>query len=507
MLGDLRRSNRRTARLAVAGGATLFGTLVSVIALTHRTIWLDETATIAASTRSWHAFGELVGEIDLVHAAYYVLMHCWFDLVGYSPFALRFPSALAIGVATGLLVLLAERLTSLATATVAAVVLPFVPVVAAAGTLGRSPAFELLLAVAATLLLVRALDAADARRHPAVVVAWWVAYALVAYLSVLVFLWAALVVACHALSVLLRFLAAPRVRWVGLVGAAAAVVAAALAAVPFARAAVGQAAQVDWLRPPSLRGAVESAWRLQFFDFSLVETNRSFVTAVAVVAWLLVAVGVVAALRRRSDALVVLLPWLVLPTVALLAASRFVTPVYVGRYLTFSAPALAVLVAAGVVALLPFVRGIVSGVLLLAFLVPAGQVWWSIRTAPPKTTDLASAARQLTEARRGEAEPAGLVLGKMRRPADQLTTAYPAATDGLRDLWTKTSAADQGYFFARLHGAVNSAADTEGLRTVWYVGDDPGEGAKVAAVLRGEGFTAHEPLGFGGSNVIVEYTR
>ncbi|WP_242089796.1 hypothetical protein [Curtobacterium sp. DN_7.5] len=507
---DVRRTSRGSARWFVAGAATLFGTLISLVAITHRTVWLDETATIAASTRSWDALQDLVGRIDLVHAAYYVGMHVWFDLVGYSPFTLRFPSAVAIGLAAGLLVLLAERLFSIATATVAAIVMPLLPVVAAAGTTGRSPAFELLLAVLSTVLLVHALDVSDARRPPLVVVAWWLLYVVVAYLSVLVFLWAALVLVAHALSVFLRFVSAPGRRWVGLAAAATALVVVAAASLPFVQAAIPQSRQIAWLQAPSLRGAIESSWRLQFFDFALVDTTRTFVTAVAVVSWLLVLLAVGSALRRRSEALVVLLPWLVLPTVVLLAASHFGKPVYSGRYLTYSAPALAILVAAGIVALLPYAKGVISGILLVAFLVPAGQVWWSVRYASPKTTDLATAAQELTDARQDEVGPAGLILGKMRRPADQLTIAYPSSVAGLRDLWTKTDSVGMNYFFARMHGAVNAAKETDGLRTVWYVGDDPAELDQVAAVLRADGFDERTPLRFGGGgeqNVIVEFTR
>jgi mannosyltransferase len=507
---DVKRDTRRNARWVIAGGATLFGTLITLIAITHRTIWLDETATIAASTRSWDALQDLIGRIDLVHAAYYVGMHLWFDLVGYSPFTLRFPSAVAIGLAGGLVVLLAERLFSLATATISAIILPLLPVVASAGTSGRSPAFELLLAVLTTVLLVHALDATDSRKPPLLITLWWLLYAVFAYVSVLVFLWAALIVAAHALTVFLRFLFAPKQRWIGLAAAAWTIAILGVAVVPFVRATIPQSRQIGWLQAPTWHSAIENGWRLQFFDFALVTTTRSFVTAVAVVSWLLVLVGVAFALRKRREALVVMLPWLIVPTVALLAASHFYKPVYNARYVTYSAPALAILIAAGIVALLPYAKGIISGLLLIAFLIPAGQVWWSIRYASPKSTDLAAAARELTEARKDEHGPAGLILGKMHRPADQLTIAYPSSVEGLKDLWTKTSAADMNYFFARMHGAVNAANDTKGLRTVWYVGDNPAELDQVSTILRGDGFQEHAPLTYSGAgerNFIIEFTR
>ncbi|WNY33264.1 hypothetical protein Q9Q99_14040 [Curtobacterium flaccumfaciens] len=249
------------------------------------------------------------------------------------------------------------------------------------------------------------MDATDGRKPPLLITLWWLLYAVFAYVSVLVFLWAALIVAAHALTVFLRFLFSPKQRWIGLAAAAWTIAILGVAVVPFVRATIPQSRQIGWLQAPTWHSAIENGWRLQFFDFALVTTTRSFVTAVAVVSWLLVLVGVAFALRKRREALVVMLPWLIVPTVALLAASHFYKPVYNARYVTYSAPALAILIAAGIVALLPYAKGIISGLLLIAFLIPAGQVWWSIRYASPKSTDLATAARELTEARQDERGP------------------------------------------------------------------------------------------------------
>lgn len=493
----------------LAAIGVVWALVVSTIAITARTLWIDEFATVTASRRSWADLHALIGQIDLVHATYYAGMHVWFDVVGYSPFTLRFPSAVAIAVATGLVVLLTCRLFSNRTAALAALLLPLVPLAASAATTGRSPAFELLLAVLATWVLVRALDATESGARGVVVVLLWVLYAVVAYVGVLVFLWSALVVAGHALSVVVRFCVAPRRRVRGIVAAAVVGVVLAAGSLPFVLAVVPQSGQIGWLSTPTLRSAVEGALRTQFFQFQLVVGAMSFVTVLACVTWLLVVVGVLANARRNADALVLLLPWLVLPTVVLLAASRWVTPVYTSHYLTYSVPPLAILAAAGLVALLPVLRGVVSGVLLLAFLVPAAQVWWTVRYAPPTTTDFGTAAAQLEAGRRGETGPAGLVLGTMRRPADQLTIGYPAATAGLRDLSTAVSADDKRYFFADLRPAVDAARDAGDLRTVWYVGDDTGELDQVSAVLAAEGFTQRRRDVFTGgtTNFLVEFVR
>ncbi|WP_420367112.1 glycosyltransferase family 39 protein [Curtobacterium sp. L1-20] len=502
-----RRGHRPQWILAAIG--LVYAVIVSSIAITARTLWIDEFATVAASRRSFADLHALIGQIDLVHAAYYVVMHIWFDLVGYSPFTLRFPSAIAIGIATAVTVLLTCRLFSNRTAAVAALLMPLIPLAASAATTGRSPAFELLLAALATLVLVHALDAAESSSSRVRTILLWVAYALVAYVGIVVFLWFALIIVGHAMTVLVRFFIAPRRRARGLVTAAIVIVIVAAAALPFVLAVIPQSQQIGYLTAPTLRGAIESAVRTQFFNFQLVTGAMSFVTALACVSWLLVIVGIALNARRNVDALVFLLPWLILPTVLLLAASRYATPVYTSHYLTYSVPPLAILAAAGITALLPVARGAISGVLVLAFLIPASQTWWSIRYAPPTTTDFASAARKIDDGRAREAEPAGLILGTMRRPADQLTIGYPDATDGLENLSIAVSADDKRYFFAQLRPAVDAARTASQLRTVWYVGDSSSEYDQVTRTLAEEGFTKHHRDSFrpGSTEFVVKYTR
>lgn len=61
-----------------------------------------------------------------------------------------------------------------------------------------------------------------------------------------------------------------------------------------------------------------------------------------------------------------------------------------------------------------------------------------------------------------------------------------------------------------MHGAVNAANDTKGLRTAWYVGENPAELDQVSTVLRGDGFKEHTSLTYSGAgerNFITEFTR
>ena len=69
--------------------------------------WLDEVATahvVGYSSRDmasmWQGIPTLPSGSDMVHAAYYEVVHWWVDLVGITPFTLRLPSVIAAGVGT-----------------------------------------------------------------------------------------------------------------------------------------------------------------------------------------------------------------------------------------------------------------------------------------------------------------------------------------------------------------------------------------------------------------------
>lgn len=495
-----------TGRWPVAAVVTVVATVLSTVALTRRTLWLDEIATTTSALRSWSDLAALLHEIDLVHAGYYAVMHVWFDVAGYSPLTLRLPSAIAVGVASGLLVLVATRLASLRAASVAGLVLPVLPIVAYAGTTGRSQGFELLLAVAATLVLLNAVSATRLRARPGIVAAWWLGYAAVAAIGIVMLLWSAFVIAAHALSLVIWFLRAPRERWLVLTAGAASVLVAGAAVLPFVLAVVPQSKQIGWLQRPTLAEAVDAAVRHQFFDFPLVHTSTTVVTVLATVSWVLASVGAVAVARARVDGLTVLLPWLIAPTVVLLGASMLATPVYTAHYVTYSAAPLAVLIGAGVAAFLPRLKGVVSVALLIAFLAPALQVWWSVRTAVPTTTDLRAAADWLVEERRGEQRPAGLLLGDMAKPSDQFPIGYPDAVAGLRNLSVTATPAEANYFFSRRALPLDVLPSTRPLRTVWYIADDSAEIRAVTAALTAEGFRTRARFDFTGG-ALLEYER
>ena len=172
-------------------------------------VWYDEAATVVSATRTWGQLWAMIHTVDLVHAAYYAFMHLWFDVFPYSPTSLRVPSALATGVAAGLTVSLTRILVDRRTAVVAGLLFVLLPRVTWMGGEGRSYALSALFAVALTLVLVvaarRTAEDGHARTRRSITL-WWVGYAVLAVVACAFFLYIALLVVGHALTMLVRVL-------------------------------------------------------------------------------------------------------------------------------------------------------------------------------------------------------------------------------------------------------------------------------------------------------------
>ena len=156
----------------------------------------------------------MLGTIDLVHGLYYALLHGWVELFGASAFAVRLPSALAVGAAGGCVYALAARLAGPRTAVWAVGAFALLPRAFWAGAEARPYALTALLAAAATLVLLVALDT----RAPLA----WTGYAVLLLAGVLANLYVGLLVAAHLVSVLAdrRATRADRLRWLVSAGAA-----------------------------------------------------------------------------------------------------------------------------------------------------------------------------------------------------------------------------------------------------------------------------------------------
>lgn len=315
-------TTERSRSILTAIAVGLLGFAVSVWASWRPSFWYDEAATVSATNRPFAELGHLVAHTDAVHALYYVVMHVWSSVFGYSEFALRFPSSLAVGVAAGLMVPLGERLWDKRFGVVAGLVLLCLPRTLWAGAEARSYAGTLCLAVAATLMLFIAVDRGRW---------WWAAYAVVSTLLVFWFFLGITLLAVH-LAILLYRRALSR-------GFVVAAVAVGLIVLPFARWALGQRGQIAWIPEMSWMTLRHYA-RFEFFVGSWVSLS-----AVTIVSVLGVLVALLAGARGGWGPAIVGVLWVVVPTIVVLGWSWLVSPVYVPRYLIFTLPGLALVVA------------------------------------------------------------------------------------------------------------------------------------------------------------------
>ncbi|MFT2691059.1 hypothetical protein [Clavibacter zhangzhiyongii] len=162
-----------------------------------------------SATRDWDGLLRMLSTVDAVHGLYYALMHVWFDLVGYSPTSLRFPSAVFVGLAAAGVVLLTRTVSTRATGVVAGIAFVAIPRVGLDGHGGP---------------LLRARHAHRGRAHrgagaggPArgiarrrVQAAWWALYGLIAWFGASTFIYLALLVGAHG-AVIMWSIASARV--------------------------------------------------------------------------------------------------------------------------------------------------------------------------------------------------------------------------------------------------------------------------------------------------------
>lgn len=440
-------------------------------------IWLDEAATILSSTRSFESLGRMIQSIDLVHATYYALMHLWFDVVGVSSFTLRLPSALAIGAASALLVIVLARFGSARVAVIGGLLLAILPRSTWAAAEGRSYALTVLMAVLLTWLLLLALDRTTSRAAAL----WWALYAAAGILSIAVFLYLALVVAGHAVTVLvLALLRAVHRRHV--VAFAVAMGAVIVVAVPYALALSRQVGQVAWIGT-SDQSLAYSVLVGQFFDGDRL---AAVACALALLAGVVLLARRAVALTDREAAryLAVFVPLLLVPTGLLLAVSLTVEPLYVSRYLTFSLPAVAALMAAAIGALDRRLGAVC--VLVLAVIVTPNYL----------------AQRSLDSHERSPWERIAAIIGAGPREATgvafetngdrggvslgTLAELYPHDFGGIANVTFERASEDSEGIWPE--SSPVARADLEGLEHIWLVESDGAQGPRDEAVIESAGF-------------------
>ncbi len=321
------RPNRGTlAAIALLAAAALLPWL-------HKAAFPDEHVSLRSARLSWGALWQHSHVIDLVLLPYYSLLHLWILPSGSIAWA-RLLSLLAFGLTVYLSGRLGDRLGGRLCGVLAALWAATNPLLVAAALSARPYALSALAATAAAAAFVRWLDGAAVRWL------WWFCLACLA--TMLLQLFAVLV----PLSVLAAALALEPGRFrsecrsviapLGIVPAAT---------LALALLAASQRGQIGWI--PSLfteKQLITALTGPASGDHSLYAL---FALAVAVAALAVCRRAWRLGFRRTRaelQILAIVAVWAALPT-AILAAVSLAKPVFVDRYVTSSAPGLALTLA------------------------------------------------------------------------------------------------------------------------------------------------------------------
>ncbi|GAA2613578.1 glycosyltransferase family 39 protein [Paractinoplanes durhamensis] len=284
--------------------------------------WRDEMASWSAATRTVPQIFAMGRHIDGVLVPYYLFLHAWIDGFGDSVIAMRVPSIIAMSATAAIVALLARRWWGNAAGLLGGLLFAIVPAVSRYGQEIRGYAFATLFATLATLVLAIALDRSR----------WWTwsGYGLCVALAGLSHLLSLLVLAGHAVLVLVAVRRDGRWRALWWFLAAGAGIGAML---PLTAGGLGQqSAQLNWLKAADLTTLAE------------FPGNLFLVPAVGGA----VAILAVTALQRgRATPAAALWAAVLLPVGLLYAYDHGGAPIFVARYLLFCVPLLCALAGAG----------------------------------------------------------------------------------------------------------------------------------------------------------------
>jgi mannosyltransferase len=331
---------------AVVGGLAM---VVTWLGSWNPSYWGDEAATVVSANRPIGVLLAELGNIDAVHGLYYLAMHFWIGLFGASELSTRAPSAIAVGLLVAGTVVLGARLAGLRFGLLAGIVCAILPRTTFLATEARSYAIGTAIAVWITVSFVGLLRRRETRLR-----SWLVLGALVGLASYL-FLYLALLAAVFGVVLLTstsnrRHLG----RWIR------SLVVTGVVAAPIVLLAYLERGQVAFL---AVRGYATPGNVILSQWFGDLKVGGNLL--VPTLGWALILLGTVLVIvrtarrsptavleNRTSDRDTVRLgvAWLVIPTAVLLAGNAWVSPMYNVRYLSFSTPAVALLIAVGLVA-------------------------------------------------------------------------------------------------------------------------------------------------------------
>ncbi len=383
-----RRPIHRTELLILAAASIAVFT-VELFRIGIPSFWYDEAATYSGASRSFPSLWAMLGNVDAVHGLYYVLQHPVVHLFGPDPIAMRASSSLAVALTAAALYVLTRQFGPPLSALAASTVWLGLARTSWMATEARSFALATLTATVLTLILCAAVRSRSRR--------WVVGYIVVALFGTHLYIYILLVVFSHALTVLWSRCSRQRklVLWsaMGLVTVLSA---------PLVTVIASQRGQLGGTFPISV-GTWSHVFVSEFFHRAVWQSVAAWsmlaVAATIIVVRTIALRGSTRRLAERSSAteqpglLATLLPWLVLPTVAIVVFSTVSPTIYQPRALVFCAPAFCVLLAESLRRALGSWAALTAAVLVVALGIPA---FISNRELTAKGSDWPLVASELT---------------------------------------------------------------------------------------------------------------
>ncbi|MFE9849408.1 hypothetical protein ACFYPN_11425 [Streptomyces sp. NPDC005576] len=425
-------------------------TALGLWGLTRRnSMWRDEAATWQVARRPADEIWHMVGNVDVVHAAYYLLMHALFECFGAGITTLRLPSVLATALAAASIAVVGSRLSGARVGLTAGMAFGLLPAVQFYLQEGRPYALVAACAGGSTLLLVNVLMGRD---RPVT----WIAYGGSVLLGGLLN-WLSLLILSAHLVTLLWVRAGQRVwrKWVVVAALAA------LCVLPLILFSRGQSAQVSWIPPLTWHMLIGPGVLLAIGGAGLLVEGPH---------------------RRQLSVSAVGMPLLALPQL-ILAGLSLVQPLFLDRYVLFSLLGLALLIGSAVDRGIRVVGHrhprtapwILPLVILVATMALLPQLL--AKRSPASRVDdvLAIASVVQTVKKPGDAV---LFLPAARRDTESVS---PAAFSGLRDLALAVSPQASGTLKGIEASPEQIRASMLAQRRILLVTDTPEAGRPVTA--------------------------
>ncbi len=518
-VGPLTETDRRTGTEPLRAVrpwtiAVVFGLVATIVCAAGSwvpSLWGDEATTLMSARRPVATLLPMLFHVDAVHGLYYLGMHAWIRLAGDSAFALRLPSAVAIGFAVAAVTLLAGRRGGPQAAVVAGIVACVLPRMTYAGEEARSFAFTAAAAAWLTMLLLWLVDGGGRSAPASVRRSCWAVYAAGLALTSYLFLYTASIAVAHLAILLIARASRPSLRaWAVATGSAF------LALAPLVVLAYLERSQIGYLGTQTIDPST-LLWSPWFGNIW-----------VALMAWACIALAIGSAVHARwgragreattsrplphgsaqgpsprvpqpGSATLVGACWLILPTGTLLVVN-LAFPMYTARYSTFAAPAAALLIAEGLLVLgrvlgrragVPAIAATGAG--LLAFVAMCTPVYLSQRGPYSKNnSDWAEVSAAMSVAALpGDA----VVFDESTKPSQRPRLAmhtYPAGFAAVSDPTLRTPY-DRNIGWSDRVYSIPKAAELgrfDGIDRVWLVEND------VDGSLHRYGVAELEALGF-----------